>query len=185
MRHHLWFPNGLFHEASHEAHSQRTISFSSAKLALIIVLSSRTVVLQGHWNTEGVREVEWSRLHRYSSRLCHTGSSFAWLRRGHWYQDDGAPCHRTRIVNQWIEDNNMDRVNWPLQPLDLKTCDRTSGCAQMSPSSLSTRTGGSQRHKGHLAKHCCGKVSGAWKLVRHENSLDDDQQELTDDIGRK
>ena len=35
------------------------------------------------------------------------------------YQDDGAPCHRAKIVNEWKEENNFQCLDWPPQSPDL------------------------------------------------------------------
>jgi len=36
-----------------------------------------------------------------------------------WYQNDGAPCHRAKIVNAWKEDNGFRCLQWPPQSPDL------------------------------------------------------------------
>ena len=36
-----------------------------------------------------------------------------------WHQDDGAPCHRAKIVNAWKEENGYRYLQWPPQSPDL------------------------------------------------------------------
>ena len=35
------------------------------------------------------------------------------------FQDDGAPCHRARAVDQWKANNNIRSLEWPAQSPDL------------------------------------------------------------------
>ncbi|GFV98526.1 transposable element Tcb1 transposase [Trichonephila clavipes] len=35
------------------------------------------------------------------------------------FQDDNAPCHRAKVVQKWLKDRTMNRMNWPGQSLDL------------------------------------------------------------------
>ena len=35
------------------------------------------------------------------------------------YQDDNAPCHRSKKVEQWMESKNITRSDWPSQSPDL------------------------------------------------------------------
>ncbi|GFV85186.1 transposable element Tcb1 transposase [Trichonephila clavipes] len=35
------------------------------------------------------------------------------------FQDDNAPCHRAKVVQKWLEDHTMNRMNWPGQSPDL------------------------------------------------------------------
>lgn len=37
----------------------------------------------------------------------------------YWLQDDNAPCHRARIVENWKEDNDVRCLQWPPQSPDL------------------------------------------------------------------
>ena len=30
-----------------------------------------------------------------------------------WFQDDGAPCHRSRLVAEWKAENNLRCLSWP------------------------------------------------------------------------
>ena len=39
------------------------------------------------------------------------------------YMGDNAPCHRSREVETWREENNIPRFPWPAQSPDLK-CNR-------------------------------------------------------------
>ena len=36
-----------------------------------------------------------------------------------WFQDDGAPCHRARIVHEWKVDNEIQSLLWLPQSPDL------------------------------------------------------------------
>jgi hypothetical protein len=37
-----------------------------------------------------------------------------------WYQDDGVPCNRAKIVKEWHSQNSIRCLeNWPPQSLDL------------------------------------------------------------------
>ena len=36
-----------------------------------------------------------------------------------WFQDDGAPCHRARIIHEWKVDNRIQSLLWPPQCPDL------------------------------------------------------------------
>jgi len=36
-----------------------------------------------------------------------------------WHQDDGAPCHRAKIVNAWNEGNGFRCIQWPPRTPDL------------------------------------------------------------------
>ncbi|GFX13420.1 transposable element Tcb1 transposase [Trichonephila clavipes] len=31
------------------------------------------------------------------------------------FQDDNAPCHRAKVVQKWLEDHTVNRMNWPGQ----------------------------------------------------------------------
>ncbi|GFV13410.1 transposable element Tcb1 transposase [Trichonephila clavipes] len=35
------------------------------------------------------------------------------------FQDDNAPCHRAKVVQKWLEDHTVNRMNWPGQSPDL------------------------------------------------------------------
>ncbi|GFU39926.1 transposable element Tcb2 transposase [Trichonephila clavipes] len=35
------------------------------------------------------------------------------------FQDDNAPCHRAKVVQKWLEDHTVNRMNWPGQFPDL------------------------------------------------------------------
>ena len=35
------------------------------------------------------------------------------------FQDDNAPCHRSKKVNEWINWKNINRMDWPAQSPDL------------------------------------------------------------------
>ena len=35
------------------------------------------------------------------------------------YQDDNAPVHRARAVETWLEDQGINRIQWPAQSPDL------------------------------------------------------------------
>ncbi|GFV52689.1 transposable element Tcb1 transposase [Trichonephila clavipes] len=35
------------------------------------------------------------------------------------FQDDNAPCHRAKVVQKWLKDHTVNRINWPRQPSDL------------------------------------------------------------------
>ncbi|GFY29882.1 transposable element Tcb1 transposase [Trichonephila clavipes] len=35
------------------------------------------------------------------------------------FQDDNAPCHRGKVVQKWLEDHTVNRMNWPGQSPDL------------------------------------------------------------------
>ncbi|GFW38289.1 transposable element Tcb1 transposase [Trichonephila clavipes] len=35
------------------------------------------------------------------------------------FQDDNAPCHRTKVVQKRLEDHIVNRMNWPGQSLDF------------------------------------------------------------------
>ena len=37
------------------------------------------------------------------------------------FQQDNAPCHRTKIVSEWLESKNIERLTWPPNSPDLKT----------------------------------------------------------------
>lgn len=47
-----------------------------------------------------------------SAHLLGYGNNF-------FFQDDGAPCHRARIVTEWKDENNMQSLEWPPQSPDL------------------------------------------------------------------
>ncbi|GFX84368.1 uncharacterized protein TNCV_4134781 [Trichonephila clavipes] len=34
-------------------------------------------------------------------------------------QDDYAPCHRAKVVQKWLKDHTVNRMNWPGQSPDL------------------------------------------------------------------
>ncbi|GFY31398.1 transposable element Tcb1 transposase [Trichonephila clavipes] len=34
------------------------------------------------------------------------------------FQDDNAPCHRAKVVQKWLEDHTVNRMNWPGQSPD-------------------------------------------------------------------
>ncbi|GFW09526.1 transposable element Tcb1 transposase [Trichonephila clavipes] len=35
------------------------------------------------------------------------------------FQDDNVPCHRAKVVQKWLEDRTVNRMNWPGQSPDL------------------------------------------------------------------
>ncbi|GFX83117.1 transposable element Tcb1 transposase [Trichonephila clavipes] len=35
------------------------------------------------------------------------------------FQDDNAPCHRTKVVQKWLKEHAVNRMNWPGQSPDL------------------------------------------------------------------
>ncbi|GFS76640.1 transposable element Tcb1 transposase [Trichonephila clavipes] len=35
------------------------------------------------------------------------------------FQDDNAPCYRAKLVQNWLEDHTVNRMNWPGQSPDL------------------------------------------------------------------
>ncbi|GFW97100.1 transposable element Tcb1 transposase [Trichonephila clavipes] len=35
------------------------------------------------------------------------------------FQDDNAPCHRANVVQKWLEDHTVNKMNWPGQSPDL------------------------------------------------------------------
>ncbi|GFU23730.1 transposable element Tcb1 transposase [Trichonephila clavipes] len=35
------------------------------------------------------------------------------------FQDDNAPCHRLKVVQKWLEDHTVNRMNWPGHSPDL------------------------------------------------------------------
>ncbi|GFV89321.1 transposable element Tcb1 transposase [Trichonephila clavipes] len=35
------------------------------------------------------------------------------------FQDDNAPEHRAKVVQKWLEDHTVNRMNWPGQSPDL------------------------------------------------------------------
>ncbi|GFT20865.1 transposable element Tcb1 transposase [Trichonephila clavipes] len=35
------------------------------------------------------------------------------------FQDDNAPCHRAKVVQKWLKDHTVNRMNWPGQSPDL------------------------------------------------------------------
>ncbi|GFV02634.1 transposable element Tcb1 transposase [Trichonephila clavipes] len=35
------------------------------------------------------------------------------------FQDDNALCHRAKVVQKWLEDHTVNRMNWPGQSPDL------------------------------------------------------------------
>ncbi|GFX72428.1 transposable element Tcb1 transposase [Trichonephila clavipes] len=35
------------------------------------------------------------------------------------FQDDNAPCHREKVVQKWLKDHTVNRLNWPGQSPDL------------------------------------------------------------------
>ena len=35
------------------------------------------------------------------------------------FQDDGAPCHRSGIVKNWVESKSIDTLGWPGNSLDF------------------------------------------------------------------
>ncbi|GFW79526.1 transposable element Tcb1 transposase [Trichonephila clavipes] len=35
------------------------------------------------------------------------------------FQDDNAPCHRAKVVQKWLEDQTVNRMNWSGQSPDL------------------------------------------------------------------
>ncbi|GFV76997.1 uncharacterized protein TNCV_690671 [Trichonephila clavipes] len=35
------------------------------------------------------------------------------------FQDDNAPCHRTKVVQKWLKDHTVNRMNWLGQSPDL------------------------------------------------------------------
>ncbi|GFX89618.1 transposable element Tcb1 transposase [Trichonephila clavipes] len=37
------------------------------------------------------------------------------------FQDDNALCHRAKVVQKWLEDHTVNRMNWPEQSPDLNT----------------------------------------------------------------
>ncbi|GFV51823.1 transposable element Tcb1 transposase [Trichonephila clavipes] len=37
------------------------------------------------------------------------------------FQDDNAPCHRAKVVQKWLEDHTVNRMNWLGQSPDLNS----------------------------------------------------------------
>jgi len=37
----------------------------------------------------------------------------------HTFQQDGAPCHKAKIVHQWLRSEHIDLLDWPGQSPDL------------------------------------------------------------------
>ncbi|GFV56914.1 transposable element Tcb1 transposase [Trichonephila clavipes] len=35
------------------------------------------------------------------------------------FQDDNTPCHRAKVVQKWLKDHTVNRMNWPGKSLDL------------------------------------------------------------------
>ncbi|GFW22997.1 transposable element Tcb1 transposase [Trichonephila clavipes] len=35
------------------------------------------------------------------------------------FQDDNTPCHRAKVVQKWLKDHTVNRMNWPGQSPDL------------------------------------------------------------------
>ncbi|GFY30260.1 transposable element Tcb1 transposase [Trichonephila clavipes] len=35
------------------------------------------------------------------------------------FQDDNTPCHHAKVVQKWLEDHTVNRMNWPGQSPDL------------------------------------------------------------------
>ncbi|GFW24285.1 transposable element Tcb1 transposase [Trichonephila clavipes] len=35
------------------------------------------------------------------------------------FQDDNAPCHRAKVVQKWLKNHTVNRMNWPGQSPDL------------------------------------------------------------------
>ncbi|GFU78564.1 transposable element Tcb1 transposase [Trichonephila clavipes] len=35
------------------------------------------------------------------------------------FQDDNAPCHRAKVVQKWLKDHTVNRMNWPGQSPDF------------------------------------------------------------------
>ncbi|GFX56234.1 transposable element Tcb1 transposase [Trichonephila clavipes] len=35
------------------------------------------------------------------------------------FQDDNAQCHRAKVVQNWLKDHTLNRMNWPGQSPDL------------------------------------------------------------------
>ncbi|GFV05562.1 transposable element Tcb1 transposase [Trichonephila clavipes] len=52
------------------------------------------------------RRLTWAREHSLWTIKC-------------WEKDDNTPCHRAKVVQKWLKDHTVDRMNWPGQPPDL------------------------------------------------------------------
>jgi len=58
-----------------------------------------------------------------------------------WIQDDGAPCHRSRLVAEWKAENNLRCLSWPprspdLNPIENVWRDVKHGLKQLRPRNL-------------------------------------------------
>jgi len=58
-----------------------------------------------------------------------------------WFQDDGAPCHRSRLVAEWKAENNLSCLSWPPQSPDLNPIENVwrnvkLGLKQLRPRNL-------------------------------------------------
>ncbi|GFU30511.1 transposable element Tcb1 transposase [Trichonephila clavipes] len=60
----------------------------------------------------------WITLKYYKINLYQLRETFWGISHGV-FQDDNAPCHRAKVVQKWLEDHTVNRMNWPVQSPDL------------------------------------------------------------------
>ncbi|GFU53686.1 uncharacterized protein TNCV_4275321 [Trichonephila clavipes] len=39
-------------------------------------------------------------------------------------QDDNVPCHRAKVVQKWLKDNTVNRMNWPGESPNLNPIEK-------------------------------------------------------------
>ena len=77
--------------------------------------------VNGHLNGAGyINVLENSAVH--SAHLLGFGDNFG-------IQDDGAPCHRSRLVAEWKAKNNLRCLSWPpTKPISQSHRECLAGC---------------------------------------------------------
>ena len=73
-----------------------------------------------------------------------------------WLQDDGAPCHRARIVHEWKNDNGIQSLLWPPQSPDLNPIENLWWDIKKA---LRTRQSANLNELEMNVKNCWGQIA--------------------------